>query len=154
MSENQVLGVFIMKTAFMISFLFYGEIFKIELAITPLEQATGLMYRQTWDDDFQGMLFVNDEPTQVSFWMKNTHLELIMLYLDSDFNIVEMHRPIPYDTASIVSKTSNIQYILELNPEYEGKVVQNWEAFKDKLAEQVQVGVRDTTLYRDARLYR
>lgn len=148
MRENQVLGVFIMKTALMISFLFFGETFNIELAITPLEQATGLMYRQKWDDSFQGMLFVNEEPKQVSFWMKNTHLELIMLYLDSDFNIVEMHRPIPYDTSSIVSKTSNIQYILELNPQYEGKVVQNWQGFKVKLAEEVQIGARNTMRYK------
>lgn len=148
MRENQVLGVFIMKTALMISFLFLGQTFNIELAITPVEQAAGLMYRREWDDSFQGMLFVSKEPKQVSFWMRNTHLNLIMLYLDSNFNIVELHRPAPYDSRSIVSKTSNIQYVLELNPKYEIKVVQNWHAFKVRLAEEVEIATRNTMLYR------
>ncbi|SFB77348.1 Uncharacterized ACR, COG1430 [Brevinema andersonii] len=137
-----------MKTALMISFLFLGQTFNIELAINPVEQATGLMYRLQWDDSFQGMLFINKAPKQVSFWMKNTYLNLIMLYLDSNFNIVELHRPVPYDSRSIVSKTSNIQYVLELNPKYEMKVIQNWHAFKVKLEEEVAIATHNVMLYR------
>lgn len=127
-----------MKTALIISFMFLSNIYNIELAITPSEQATGLMYRQQWTESFQGMLFINTYPRKVSFWMKNTYLDMDIYYLDKDFNIVEIHTPQPLDETGIPSKSNNIQYILELNPALKSQVTQNWELFKTKLKQELE----------------
>lgn len=126
-----------MKTALMITFLFFSQQYNIELAITPTEKATGLMYRKQWNDDTQGMLFINEKPQQVSFWMKNTYLEMGIMYLDKDFNILEIHHPKPLSTTSILSKTSNVKYILEINPDLEQNIIDNWKQFKKLLKEQL-----------------
>ncbi|MFK7840570.1 MAG: DUF192 domain-containing protein, partial [Bdellovibrionales bacterium] len=50
-----------------------GEIVElnIELALTPEQQAKGLMFRAEIPNDY-GMLFVFNEEAPRSFWMKNT----------------------------------------------------------------------------------
>ncbi len=118
-----------MKTALMMAFIFLGQPYNIELAITPTEQATGLMFRKEWTEESQGMLFVNNSPRRVSFWMKNTYLDVTIFYLDKDFNILEIHYPTPLSEKSMVSKSSDVQYVLELNPKLEKQVVDSWEGF-------------------------
>ncbi len=122
-----------MKTALMIAFIFMGHPYNIELALTPMEQATGLMYRQNWTDDSQGMLFVNRVPRRVSFWMKNTYLDMTIFYLDKDFNILEIHYPVPLDETPMTSKTDRVQYVLELNPDLEDQVTASWAGFASQL---------------------
>ncbi|MGL5956889.1 MAG: DUF192 domain-containing protein [Brevinema sp.] len=126
-----------MKTALMITFMFLGQPYNIELAITPIEQATGLMYRQQWTDSSQGMLFINNAPRQVSFWMKNTYLNMIIYYLDKDFNILEIHYPIPLDETGITSKSDKVQYILEINPKFEKQITDSWDKFSQILKDQL-----------------
>ncbi|MGL4676786.1 MAG: DUF192 domain-containing protein [Brevinema sp.] len=126
-----------MKTALMIAFMFLGQSYNIELALTPIEQATGLMYRQQWTDSSQGMLFVNNTPRQVSFWMKNTYLNMTIYYLDKDFNILEIHTPVPLNEIGITSKSDKVQYILELNPLLEKQVTSSWGEFSQLLREQL-----------------
>ncbi len=118
-----------MKTALMMAFIFLGQPYNIELAITPTEQATGLMFRKEWTEESQGMLFVNNSPRRVSFWMKNTYLDVTIFYLDKDFNILEIHYPTPLSEKSMVSKSSDVQYVLELNPKLEKQVVDSWDGF-------------------------
>ncbi len=124
-----------MKTALMMAFIFLGQPYNIELAITPTEQATGLMFRKEWTEESQGMLFVNNSPRKVSFWMKNTYLDVTIFYLDKDFNILEIHYPTPLSEKSMVSKSSDVQYVLELNPKLEKQVVDSWEGFSKMLQE-------------------
>ena len=45
--------------------------FRVELAVTPQEQAKGLMFRTEMAQD-EGMLFPYDQPRVLSFWMRNT----------------------------------------------------------------------------------
>ncbi|MDK2819030.1 MAG: DUF192 domain-containing protein [Spirochaetota bacterium] len=127
-----------MKTAFIIMFIFLGQAYNIELAITPIEQATGLMYRKEWTEKSQGMLFINKTPRQVSFWMKNTYLPLTMYYLDKNFNILEINHPIPLDENGIISKSDQVQYIFELNPKLEIQVTKNWKEFSKLLKQQLK----------------
>ncbi len=138
--KNQIFREFIMKTALMIAFIFLGQTYNIELAITPTEQATGLMFRKEWTTDSQGMLFFNNTPRKVSFWMKNTYLDMTIFYLDKDFNILETHYPTPLSEKGMVSKSDNVQYILELNPKLEKQTVENWKEFSKLL----KVNIKDS----------
>ena len=88
--------------------------FDIELAITPAEQAQGLMFRESMPQ-FSGMLFINERPRRVSFWMKNTLIPLDMLFIDETGVVQTLkHSATPLDTTSIPGG-DNIQYILEIN---------------------------------------
>ena len=88
--------------------------FEIELAITPAEQAQGLMFRESMPQ-FSGMLFINERPRRVSFWMKNTLISLDMLFIDARGEVKSLkHSATPLDTTSILGGDA-IQYVLEIN---------------------------------------
>lgn len=88
--------------------------FNIELAIKPEEQAQGLMFRESMPQ-FNGMLFINERPRRVSFWMKNTLIPLDMLFID-ETGVVQTvkHNATPLDLTPIPGG-EHIQYVLEIN---------------------------------------
>jgi hypothetical protein len=53
---------------------------ELEVATTPKEQATGLMYRTSLGDN-RGMLFKFESAQKVKFWMKNCKISLDMIFL-------------------------------------------------------------------------
>lgn len=68
---------------------------RVELALTREEQSKGLMFRTELKED-RGMLFVFAEPGDKSFWMKNTLVELDIVFLDKDLKIGKVfHRVTP-----------------------------------------------------------
>jgi hypothetical protein len=58
-----------------------------ELAISPREQATGMMFRREMDGN-DGMLFVNDDLGLRCFWMRNTLIPLTIAFVADDGTIV------------------------------------------------------------------
>ncbi|MBQ0767714.1 MAG: DUF192 domain-containing protein [Bizionia sp.] len=85
----------------------------IELALTQTERDLGLMYRNSLADN-QGMLFVfpNSEPR--SFYMRNTHIPLDIIFLDENKAIVSIQRDAkPMDESSLPSGGA-AQYVLEI----------------------------------------
>lgn len=71
-----------------------GTPIEAELALTPEEQARGLMYRTELDNS-QGMLFVGDRATRRSFWMYRCRIPLDMVWMDGAHRIVEIVRSAP-----------------------------------------------------------
>lgn len=57
-----------------------AHIFRTELALTPEDQAQGLMYRDHLADD-QGMLFLFPRTKKASFWMRNTLIPLDLIFV-------------------------------------------------------------------------
>ena len=88
--------------------------FSIELALTPLQQAQGLMYRTFLPKD-SGMLFDYGSPKLIRMWMKNTFIPLDMIFLNQQGRIIKIvERTIP-KSESIISSSFPARAVLELN---------------------------------------
>src|SRR5688572_33312894 len=61
-----------------------------ELAVADVEIATGMMFRQTMEEN-EGMLFIFTQAAQRSFYMKNTSVPLSCAYIDPEGTILEIH---------------------------------------------------------------
>jgi len=85
-----------------------------ELAITDLQQHTGMMFRTNMAEN-EAMLFVSPVPDRKSFWMMNTFVPLSAAYIDPEGIILEIHDLQPRDTNSVVSSSDRIQFVLEVN---------------------------------------
>jgi uncharacterized membrane protein (UPF0127 family) len=88
--------------------------FEIEIADTPYERQTGLMYREELLSG-KAMLFVFEKNQMRGFYMKNTLISLDLIFIDAGLNITHMHpNAKPFDTESISSKYP-VKYVLEIN---------------------------------------
>ncbi len=88
--------------------------FRVELAVTPEQQARGLMFRTEMGAD-EGMLFPYDQPRMLSFWMKNTVLSLDLIFIDEERRVINIAaNATPYSEQSLYSGAPGIA-VLELN---------------------------------------
>ncbi len=86
----------------------------IELAESDYEHQTGLMYRESMEDD-QGMLFIYDSERVRSFYMKNTYIPLDIIYYAADSTLVSIQKnATPRDETSLPSE-GPAQFVLEIN---------------------------------------
>lgn len=91
-----------------------AETLDAELATTPREVQTGMMFRTNITDE-SAMLFIFSRPFQASFWMKNCPDSLSAAYISPDGVIQEIHHLEKYDTNSVVAAKPDVQYVLEVN---------------------------------------
>ena len=88
--------------------------FDIEIADTDFDVQTGLMYRDSMENN-QGMLFVFNDEKERYFYMKNTKIPLDIIYINSDKEIVSIQKNAkPFDESSLPSNAP-AKYILEMN---------------------------------------
>ncbi|HOK23136.1 MAG TPA: DUF192 domain-containing protein [Candidatus Hydrothermia bacterium] len=85
----------------------------VNLSTSPAEWEKGLTFTESLPDT-EGMLFVFPESRNLSFWMKNTSIDLSIAFLDSNGVIIEIYDLKPYDETPIVSKHP-VKYALEVN---------------------------------------
>lgn len=106
----------------------------VEIANDPSEIQKGLMFKKKleWNN---GMLFVFDDEQYRSFWMKNTNIPLDILFIDKDFNIVDIKENVEpcltsTDTCPSYPSKAPAKYVLEVNSDF---VNQNNIEIGDKL---------------------
>lgn len=88
--------------------------FSVEIADDPDERSLGLMNRRNLPAS-SGMLFVYDQPQALSFWMRNTLVELDMLFVDPQGVVRHIHhRAQPLDETPIFGG-QGLTHVLEIN---------------------------------------
>ena len=88
--------------------------FSIEIADTPQERETGLMFREKMPLS-AGMLFVYEQPQHAQFWMKNTLIPLDMIFADASGTVTRVHaNAVPQDL-SVIDGGEGVRYVLEIN---------------------------------------
>ncbi|MEP3837900.1 MAG: DUF192 domain-containing protein [Algibacter sp.] len=86
----------------------------IEIADTDFDIQTGLMYRDSMENN-QGMLFVFKDEDERFFYMKNTKIPLDLIYIDANKTIVSFQKNAkPFDESSLPSNAP-AKYVLEIN---------------------------------------
>jgi uncharacterized membrane protein (UPF0127 family) len=93
-----------------------GVCFDAEIAVTAEERARGLMYRTVLAKD-RGMFFVFPEEGLHRFWMKNTRIELDIIFIGADLRVVSISRrahPCRKDPCDLYSPSGNVAYALEI----------------------------------------
>lgn len=96
-----------------------GKKLKAELALTQEQKERGLMFREELPQD-QGMLFIFERDDWRFFWMKNTLIDLDMLFLDSSGVITSISEEVPHSylgapEEEIATAAGFGKYVLEIN---------------------------------------
>lgn len=71
-----------------------GKRYVVEVADDDAERARGLMFRDELPTG-HGMLFIHPREEPQSYWMKNTHIPLDILYFDDARRLVSQQRDVP-----------------------------------------------------------
>ena len=95
-----------------------GFVVQAKVADTPEKQEKGLMFVTELPED-QGMIFVFDEEGDQAFWMKNTLIDLDMVFIDADKTVTgvaaQMPRSYTYTPDDEVAYALGYgKYVLEL----------------------------------------
>ncbi len=110
----------------------------VEIADEPNERSQGLMFRENLEWD-RGMFFVFEDERILSFWMKNTLIPLDMLFIDTDFRIVDIKEnapPCKEDPCPSYPSKQSAKYVLEVNS---GFVLENNIKIDDMVSVQSQM---------------
>jgi hypothetical protein len=90
--------------------------FDSEIAVTADERSRGLMHRRSLAAD-KGMLFVFPSEARHGFWMKNTLIELDMVFIGADRRVVDVARraqPCPAAPCPQYHPAAPAAYVLEI----------------------------------------
>lgn len=91
--------------------------FNVEIASTYEELTTGLMFRESLDEN-SGMLFVFSEEGSYKFWMKNMLIPLDVIWINSDKEVIYIEKnvqPCFENICNSFGPDENSLYVLEIN---------------------------------------
>ncbi len=93
-----------------------GRCFNLEIADTPEERQIGLMQRGTLKEN-NGMFFIFNNEDRHSIWMKNMKFPIDIIWIDSNYNVVDVKRNAEpcVDSCEIYSPKKDAMYVLEVN---------------------------------------
>ncbi len=66
-----------------------GKVIEVERAENETQRSHGLMFREKLKDN-EGMIFIFENEQTLSFWMKNTFLDLSIGYFDKNKTLVDV----------------------------------------------------------------
>jgi len=92
---------------------------KVEIASTPRARESGLMFRNSMEDD-QGMLFIFNRAEVLKFWGMNTYMPLDIAFVNPDMQIVKIARIRSMDLTGVSSDVECLMAI-EANDGYFSK---------------------------------
>jgi uncharacterized membrane protein (UPF0127 family) len=84
-----------------------------EMALRPLQIATGMMFRTNMLEH-EAMIFVFGDPAPRSFYMRNCTVPLSAAYINPEGVIEEIAKLEPGNEVGVLSKSQNIQFVLEV----------------------------------------
>ena len=86
----------------------------LEIADNELKRSYGLMNRRDMKPN-SGMLFIWKDSQIRNFWMKNTHFNIDLFFLNNQREIIEIYKNAKaFDETNIKSK-EKVKYVLEMN---------------------------------------
>jgi len=88
------------------------EEIEAELALSPGEQQTGVMFRTNFPEG-TGMLFPLPQTQRAGFWMTNCPVPISAAYIDPQGVIQEIHEFEANNDKPVVSASANIRFVLE-----------------------------------------
>jgi uncharacterized protein len=89
----------------------------IELAQSEEKREQGLMFRSSLEEN-QGMLFIFEDLKIRQFWMKNTFINLDIIYIDENLKVINISKETPAfleDETQIPASKKPAKYVLEVN---------------------------------------
>jgi uncharacterized protein len=86
---------------------------EVEIADTEYRRQLGLMVRTEMETN-QGMLFIFPDEIFRSFWMRNTHLSLDMIFVNSQKQIVTIHKNTTPLAETSYPSTAPAQFVVEV----------------------------------------
>lgn len=89
-----------------------GKKYRVRVAETVEEKRHGLMEKESMPKD-EGMIFIWDEPHDVTMWMKNTLIPLDIIYINEDQEVTAVEYGKPEDETRLTHE--NTMYVVELN---------------------------------------
>jgi len=86
---------------------------RLRIAATDLEKARGLM-GVTQLNDAEGMAFMYDAETRMSFWMKDTPLDLDIAFVGRDGTVLEIKTMTARETETTASSSDQVRFAIEM----------------------------------------
>ena len=95
-----------------------GFVVNARVADTPAKQERGLMFVTDLPEN-QGMIFVFDKDQEQFFWMKNTLIDLDIVFMTSDQTVTSVEAEVPHSYTytpdyEVAQAVGYGQYVLEL----------------------------------------
>ncbi len=95
-----------------------GFVVQAQVANTPQQQEHGLMFVTDLPED-KGMIFIFDTEQDQLFWMKNTLIDLDMVFIDSTKKVTQVASEVPHSYTytpddEVAYAVGYGQYVLEL----------------------------------------
>ena len=88
--------------------------FQVAKAETNQQKTIGLMHIKTLPKNY-AMLFIWQEPQKINMWMKNTYINLDMIFLDENYQIIKIQSMAKPLSPEIISSEKKAKAVLEIN---------------------------------------
>lgn len=86
--------------------------YDVQIAETEEEKESGLQNTHYLPED-EGMLFIYEEPDELSFWMQDTPLALDVIFINDDYEVIAVHKGEPNSETPMTE--NDAKFVLELN---------------------------------------